>query len=60
MTKFELPKLDSYDDHFFVILHFPPLSQKVGISPSYVGLNQIWKLGLNSSDIQEHTSTQEI
>jgi len=31
MTKFELPKLDSYDDHFFVILHFPPLSQKVGM-----------------------------
>jgi magnesium transporter len=32
MTKFELPKLDSYDDHFFVILHFPPISPKVGIS----------------------------
>ena len=32
MTKFELPKLDSYDDHFFVILHFPPLTQKLGIS----------------------------
>ena len=32
MTKFELPKLDSYDDHFFVILHFPPLSQKIGFS----------------------------
>ena len=32
MTKFELPKLDSYADHFFVILHFPPLSQKMGIS----------------------------
>ncbi len=32
MTKFELPKLDSYEDHFFVILHFPPLTQKVGIS----------------------------
>ena len=31
MTKFELPKLDSYDDHFFVILHFPPLSQKTGM-----------------------------
>jgi len=28
MTKFELPKLDSYDGHFFVILHFPPLSAK--------------------------------
>lgn len=32
MTKFELPKLDSYDDHFFVILHFPPLSQKTGMT----------------------------
>ena len=32
MTKFELPKLDSYNDHFFVILHFPPLAQKIGIS----------------------------
>jgi len=32
MTKFELPKLDSYDNHFFVILHFPPLSQKISIS----------------------------
>jgi len=32
MTKFELPKLDSYDEHFFVILHFPPISPKVGIA----------------------------
>jgi len=32
MTKFELPKFDSYDDHFFVILHFPPLAQQIGIS----------------------------
>jgi magnesium transporter len=32
MTKFELPKLDSYDDHFFVILHFPPVSSKLGIA----------------------------
>ncbi len=44
MTKFELPKLDSYDDHFFVILHFPPLAQKVGISKNsqlsiFVGKN---------------------
>ncbi len=28
MTKFELPKLDSYNNHFFVILHFPPLTRK--------------------------------
>ena len=32
MTKFELPKLDRYDDHFFVILHFPPISPKSGMS----------------------------
>ena len=32
MTKFELPKLDSYNDHFFVIFHFPPISPKVGIA----------------------------
>ena len=32
ITKFELPKLDRYDDHFFVILHFPPLAQKIGVS----------------------------
>ncbi len=24
MTKFELPKLDSYHDHVFLILHFSP------------------------------------
>ncbi len=28
MTKFELPKLDKYDDHVFFILHFPPLTSK--------------------------------
>jgi len=31
MTKFELPKLDSYDDHLFLILHFPPLAAKKGM-----------------------------
>lgn len=46
MTRFELPKLDSYDDHFFVILHFPPLAQKIGISKNsqlsiFVGKNFI-------------------
>jgi magnesium transporter len=28
LTKFELPKLDSYVDHFFFIVHFPPLASK--------------------------------
>ena len=32
MTKSELPKLDSYEDHFFVILHFPSLLRQPGIS----------------------------
>jgi len=32
MTKSELPKLDSYHDHFFVILHFPSLLRQPGIS----------------------------
>lgn len=29
MAKFELPKLDSYDDHFFLMLKFPPLQSKI-------------------------------
>lgn len=32
MTKSELPKLDTYHDHFFVILHFPSLLKQPGIS----------------------------
>jgi len=32
MTKFELPKLDSYENHFFVILHFPSLLRQSGMS----------------------------
>ena len=32
MTKSELPKLDSYNEHFFVILHFPSLLRQPGIS----------------------------
>lgn len=34
MTKFELPKLDIYDDHIFFILHFPPLASKK-VLPKY-------------------------
>ena len=36
MAKFELPKLDSYDNHFFVILSFPPLAEK-----GYLGYSQL-------------------
>jgi magnesium transporter len=33
MTKFELPKLDTYEDHIFLMLHFPPLdTAKKGMS----------------------------
>ena len=31
MTKFELPKLDKYDDHIFLTLHFPPLNPIKGM-----------------------------
>ena len=31
LAKFELPKLDAYDDHFFLILHFPPLFSKIAV-----------------------------
>jgi len=38
MTKFELPKLDNYDDHLFFILHFPPLASKL-VLPKYSQLS---------------------
>lgn len=38
LTKFELPKLDSYDDQIFFILHFPPLAQKQTL-PKYSQLS---------------------
>ena len=28
LTKFELPKIDAYGDHMFLLLHFPPLASK--------------------------------
>ncbi|RNJ72888.1 MAG: magnesium transporter [Thaumarchaeota archaeon S15] len=31
LTKFELPKLDAYSDHMFLILHFPPIVAKEAI-----------------------------
>ncbi len=38
MTKFELPKLDKYEEHFFAILHFPPLSQRAVIKNSQLSV----------------------
>ena len=38
MTKFELPKLDRYKEHFFAILHFPPLSQRAVIKNSQLSV----------------------
>lgn len=37
LTKFELPKLDTYAEHVFLILHFPPLASK--IMPKYSQLS---------------------
>lgn len=38
MAKFELPKLDSYDDHFYVILAFPPLAEKGALRYSQLSM----------------------
>ena len=38
MAKFELPKMDIYDDHFFVILSFPPLAEKGGLQYSQLSM----------------------
>ena len=38
LTKFELPKLDTYAEHVFLILHFPPLASKQ-VMPKYSQLS---------------------
>ncbi len=38
ITKFEMPKLDTYDEHVFLILHFPPLFSKQ-VMPKYSQLS---------------------
>ena len=38
LTKFELPKLDNYAEHVFLILHFPPLTSKQ-VMPKYSQLS---------------------
>lgn len=38
LAKFELPKLDSYKDHFFVILSFPPLGGKGDLQYSQLSM----------------------
>ena len=32
ISKIQLAKIDNYDDHSFIILHFPPLALKRGMS----------------------------
>jgi magnesium transporter len=38
LTKFEMPKLDTYDEHIFLILHFPPLISSQ-VMPKYSQLS---------------------
>ena len=38
LAKFELPKLDSYKNHFFVILGFPPLADSNGLGYSQLSM----------------------
>ncbi len=63
MTKFELPKLDSYDDHFFVILHFPPLSQKIEISKNSqlsIFLGKDFLVTIHQGDLKPLVELEEI
>jgi len=63
MTKFELPKLDSYDEHFFVILHFPPLAQKIGISKNSqlsIFLGKDFIVTVNQGDLKPLVELVEI
>ncbi len=63
MTKFELPKLDSYEEHFFVILHFPPLAQKIGISKNSqlsVFLGKDFIVTVNQGDLKPLVELVEI
>jgi len=63
MTKFELPKLDSYEDHFFVILHFPPLAQKIGISKNSqlsIFLGKDFIVTVNQGDLKPLVELVEI
>lgn len=54
LAKFELPKLDSYDDHFFVILSFPPLEDKKGLGygqlSMFVGFDYV--VTIHQGDLQ--------
>ncbi|MEK0345603.1 MAG: magnesium transporter CorA family protein [Nitrosopumilus sp.] len=63
MTKFELPKLDSYEKHFFVILHFPPLAQKIGISKNSqlsIFLGKDFIVTVNQGDLKPLVELVEI
>ena len=48
LAKFELAKLDSYDDHVFLILHFPPLSSKSPTCQSTASCPSLWERTFSS------------
>ena len=63
MTKSELPKLDSYDDHFFVILQFPPISPKVGMAKNSqlsIFFGKEYLVTVHQGDLKPLTSLVEL
>ncbi|QUC64238.1 magnesium transporter CorA family protein [Nitrosopumilus sp. K4] len=55
LAKFELPKLDAYDDHFFLILHFPPLFSKIAVpqvSQLSVFMGKNFLITIHQGDLQ--------
>ena len=55
LTKFELPKLDAYEDHFYLLLHFPPLFSKIAVpqvSQLSVFMGKNFLITIHQGDLQ--------
>jgi len=52
LAKFELAKLDSYDDHVFVILHFPPLASRKTWSQLAIFIGRDFLVTIHQGDLK--------
>jgi magnesium transporter len=55
LSKNQLPKIDRYDDHIFVILQFPTITNKERTSPSFSQLSLFigkdYLISINQGDL---------
>jgi len=52
LAKFELAKLDSYDDHVFIILHFPPLASRKTWSQLAIFIGRDFLVTIHQGDLK--------